>query len=255
MKYKKAIQIIIFLLAPFVNLAQNKKEKIIALEKFNDSLNIQIESRLNELRQITQAHSEQKEKQNKLESEKREIMTELESIQKKIEEQHSQNELKTEKIKLLKQIVIKENIQNDFLGSHYSLTPILNVDYNNENITILQYDKEYSTLKYLPGNGADYVQNISNWYYINSENIEKQKEIVQKECTCQIEIASLYDMFKIQEFIIPEQITKTGIIGVKEGTLYLSDKYNDNLINFKKFETEKIKNTQVYVLFIKTIQL
>lgn len=255
MKYLQAIQIIIFVLTPFVNSAQNKKEKIVTLEKINDSLNIQIELRLNELQQNKQSNSEQQQKKHKLESERRNITAELASISKEFEEQHSAVELKKEKTKLLKQIVITENIQNEINRRYNSIPPLINLDYNNEDITILQYDKEHSTLKYLPGNGTDYVQNISNWFLINSEDVEKQKEIIQKACSCHIEIPTLYDMLKIQEFMIPEQITRLGIIRVKEGTLHLNEKCEDNFLNFKKIETEKFKNTSAYVLFIKTIQL
>jgi hypothetical protein len=55
--------------------------------------------------------------------------------------------------------------------------------------------------------------------------------------------------------MIPEQITRSGIIRVKEGTLHLNEKCEDNFLNFKKIETEKFKNTSAYVLYIKTIQL
>lgn len=253
MSLSKSLAFFLFLLVNGISFSQNKKEQLAALENRNDSLQLLNERYQKELDQLVEEQKSQVETQQKLTKSMQQLGMELTSVQKDIEGQKNEVVIKEEQLQLLKQLNITADLSSDSMGIYFK--PIKDVLYQNEKITIIQYNKEKKQFTYVSGDMYEKVQDLSNWTFINSDDIEFQQKKLQKACGCQLEQASLYDLLKFQEsYSIPEAVIKNGVFFTKDGTLYL-DHSEYALFYFNKFEAGKPKNKTGYVFFVKTIQL
>jgi hypothetical protein len=253
MTLQKSLLYVALIFASCQLYGQSKKEQLLAIEQRNDSLQLVLETRQKELKLLEQELAQQSELKNNLNTSIDQFGSELSFVEKQYAENNTALNASNEKNALLKQLVQKNDPAKDSLG--FFFVPIENVSYQNEQITVLQYDKEKSVLTYVSGNLSDMETDLSSWTYINSDDIEFQQNKLKKACTCQVALPTIYDVFKLSQFAeIPKEIVQNGVLYTSEGTLFLDSSY-DFFSNFKSFEPGKPKNKSAYVFFLKTIQL
>lgn len=231
---------------------QSKKEQLLAIEQRNDSLQTLILSRQKELQLLQQEKAQQVELERKIDVASKQLSKDLTQVEEQLAVKKSTEQASKESLALLKQLNLKENPGSDSLGNFF--VPIQNISYRNEQITVLQYDKEKSVLTYASGNLSDKVYDLSSWTYINSDDIEFQQNKLKQACSCQVVLPTLYDIMKLSQLSIPEEIIQNGVIYTSEGTLYLDTSITFTM-RFKSFDPGKPKNKSAYVFFLKTIQL
>lgn len=252
MTFQKSLLYVALIFTSCQLYGQSKKEQLLALEQRNDSLQLVLETRQKELKLLEQELAQQSELKNNLNTSIDQFGSELSFVEKQYAENNTALNASNEKNALLKQLVQKNEPAKDSLG--FFFIPIENVSFRNEQITVLQYDKEKSVLTYASGNLSDKVYDLSSWTYINSDDIEFQQNKLKQACSCQVVLPTLYDIMKLSQLSIPEEIIQNGVIYTSEGTLYLDTSITFTM-RFKSFEPGKPKNKSGYVFFLKTIQL
>lgn len=253
MNLKRSLLYFALILASGQLYGQSKKAQLLALDHRNDSLQTLILNRQKDLQLLQQEQAQQLELKRKIEVATKQLSKDLTQVQEQLSLKKSAEQTSKESISLLKQLNLEENPSSDSLGNFF--VPIENVSFQNEQITVLQYDKEKSVLTYDSGNLFEKVDDLSSWAFINSDDIELKQNKLKLACACQVTLPTLYDMIKISErMIIPEQIIQNGVIFTLEGTLYLNTSSTYTL-NLQSFEPGQPKNQSGYVFFLKTIEL
>ena len=254
MTFQKSLLYVALIFTSCQLYGQSKKEQLLAMEQRNDSLQTLILSRQKELQLLQQEQAQQAELKRKIDVASKQLSKDLTQVVEQLAAKKSTEQASKESLALLKQLILTESPGSDSLGNFF--VPIENVSYRNEQITVLQYDKEKSVLTYVSGNLFEKLNDISNWTYINSDDIEFQQNKLKQACACQVVLPSIYNVFKFSQSaeFVPKEIVQNGVLYTSEGTLFLDSSY-DFFSNFKSFEPGKPKNKSAYVFFLKTIQL
>jgi acetolactate synthase small subunit len=252
MTLKKSLLYVALIFTSCQLYGQSKKEQLLAMEQRNDSLQTLILSRQKELQLLQQEQAQQVELKRKIDVASKQLSKDLTQVEEQLAVKKSTEQASKESLALLKQLILTENPGSDSLGNFF--VPIENVSYRNEQITVLQYDKEKSVLTYVSGNLSEKAYDLSSWTYINSDDIEFQKNKLKQACSCEVLLPTLYNIMKLSQVSIPEEIIQNGVIYTSEGTLYLDTSITFTM-SFKSFDPGKPKNKSAYVFFLKTIQL
>jgi acetolactate synthase small subunit len=252
MTFQKSLLYVALIFTSCQLYGQSKKEQLLAMEQRNDSLQTLILSRQKELQLLQQEQAQQVELKRKIDVASKQLSKDLTQVEEQLAVKKSTEQASKESLALLKQLILTENPGSDSLGNFF--VPIENVSYRNEQITVLQYDKEKSVLTYVSGNLSEKAYDLSSWTYINSDDIEFQKNKLKQACSCEVVLPTLYNIMKLSQVSIPEEIIQNGVIYTSEGTLYLDTSITFTM-SFKSFDPGKPKNKSAYVFFLKTIQL
>ena len=252
MTFQKSLLYVALIFTSCQLYGQSKKEQLLAMEQRNDSLQTLILSRQKELQLLQQEQAQQVELKRKIDVASKQLSKDLTQVEEQLAVKKSTEQASKESLALLKQLNLKENPGSDSLGNFF--VPIQNISYRNEQITVLQYDKEKSVLTYVSGNLSEKAYDLSSWTYINSDDIEFQQNKLKQACSCEVVLPTLYNIMKLSQVSIPEEIIQNGVIYTSEGTLYLDTSITFTM-SFKSFDPGKPKNKSAYVFFLKTIQL
>ena len=242
--------------------AQSKKKQLIEIERVNDSLNLLISSRQATLEKIVQQKATLGQQISNYSNEIEKLKVDLANLNQLIFQKELKNSTQKQKLILLNQLnfeasksINSENTEEIAIFHNVSSEPpflFQTAEFNGKKIKIIGYDQQKKRIYYLD-NFIDHQ--FDSWVYINSLNIQKEQKKQEDACDCDIELASILDLFNLNIWDLPTSEPDNVPIFTREGTFIYSNLNFGGLDNFYTFIEGNTKSLFGFVVFLKTIDL